>query len=271
MNRFLIAGLMTALLAACGQSTNDEAAQAMDEASPQSMPSATEVNVYEAAAAHPDRPPEDLQRDAGRKGAQVLEFLGIGPGDRVLELFAGGGYYTELLSRVVGDQGHVVAHVNTPMVNFGGDEYANRHSGNRLPNVEVLLAENNALELGENEFDAATIVLNYHDLYWSSEQYGWDKIDVGPFLDEIRDALKPGGTLGVVDHVAAAGSPPDSGNTLHRIDPAYVIMELEGAGFVLDSESDLLRNPDDDHTLGVFDPSIRGNTDRFVLRFIKPE
>ena len=230
-----------------------------------------DVSIYAAAVASEKRPEADRESDAGRKPGAVLEFFGIKPGDTVLEMWAGGGYYTELLAHVVGESGKVVAHTNTPIMGFSGEAHTARHADNRLPNTEVLLAENNELALEADSFDAATIILNYHDLYWSSEEYGWDLIDVPAFLAELYKGLKPGGTLGIVDHQAVSGSPAETGNTLHRIDSAIVIDQIESAGFVLDGESAALANPADDHTKGVFDPEIRGKTDRFVLRFRKPE
>ena len=230
-----------------------------------------EVSIYAAAVASETRPEADRASDFGRKPEAVLEFFAIQPGDIVLEMWAGGGYYTELLAHVVGESGKVVAHTNTPILGFSGEEHTNRHVDNRLPNTEVLLAENNELALEANSIDAATIILNYHDLYWSSEEYGWEQIDVPAFLAELYKGIKPGGTLGIVDHQAVSGSPAETGNTLHRIDSAIVIAELEGAGFVLDGESNELANPEDDHTKGVFDPEIRGRTDRYVMRFRKPE
>jgi predicted methyltransferase len=186
-------------------------------------------------------------------------------------MWAGGGYYTEMLAYVVGKSGKVVAHANTPILNFSGDAHTARHADNRLPNTEILLAENNELVLEADSFDAATIILNYHDLYWSSEEYSWEQIDVPAFLAELYKGIKPGGILGIVDHQAASGSPAETGSTLHRIDSAIVIAELEGAGFVFEGESDVLANAEDDHAKGVFDPEIRGKTDRYVLRFRKPE
>ena len=258
------------LLTACGQKT-DEAAPVADE--PETAPEATaveEMSIYAAALASEKRPEADRESDARRKPDAVLEFFGIQPGDVVLEMWAGGGYYTELLSHIVGEDGQVVVHINTPLMNFTGEEHANRHLDNRLTNTTVLHAENNELALEADSFDAATIVLNYHDLYWESEQYAWVKIDVPVFLGELYKGIKPGGTLGIVDHQAAAGSPPETGSTLHRINSDFVIAELEGIGFVLDGESDVLANPEDDHSKSVFDPEIRGKTDRFVLRFKKP-
>jgi predicted methyltransferase len=256
--------VIACLAAGCGRDT----AESTVETSPPPEP---EVSIYAAAVASETRPEADRTSDAGRKPGAVLEFFGIQRGDVVLEMWAGGGYYTELLAHVVGEDGRVYAHANTPILNFTGDEHAARHADNRLPNTEVLMAENNELVLDAGKFDVVTIILNYHDLYWSSEQYGWEQIDVPAFLAEIYKGLKPGGTLGIVDHQAASGSPAETGGTLHRIDSAIVIAELEAAGFVLDGESDGLANPDDDHSKGVFDPEIRGKTDRYVLRFRKPQ
>jgi len=231
----------------------------------------TEVSIYAAAVASETRPAADHASDAGRKPEAVLEFFAIQPGDSVLEMWAGGGYYTELLAHVVGESGKVVAHTNTPILGFTGEAQTIRHADSRLPNTEILLAENNELALEADSFDAATIILNYHDLYWSSEEYGWELVDVPAFLAELYKGIKPGGSLGIVDHQAVSGSPAETGNTLHRIDSAIVIAEIESAGFVLGGESNVLANPADDHTKDVFNAEIRGKTDRFVLRFRKPE
>ena len=264
----ILAYLSIALfISACGQQAGDEAATTADAPDPAAAPA---TSIYEDAVASTARLEGDSDRDAGRKPAEVLEFLGIRTGDSVLEMWASGGYYTQLLAHVVGDDGHVVAHLNTPLMGFAGDAVTARHADNRLPNVEILMAENNELALDADQFDAITIVLNYHDLYWESEEYAWTKIDIPALLAELYKGLKPGGLLGIVDHYAAPGSPGETGGTLHRIDPAIVISELQAAGFVLDGESDVLRNPEDDHSKSVFDPEVRGKTDRFVLRFVKP-
>jgi predicted methyltransferase len=264
MRTLLALFVISFLIAGCGQ----DAAETTVATSPPAEPA---VSIYAAALASETRPEADRESDARRNPEAVLEFFGVKPGDVVLEMWAGGGYYTELLAHVVGENGKVFAHANTPLLGFVGDEHAARHADNRLPNTEVLMAENNELALEADTFDVVTIILNYHDLYWASEQYGWEQIDVPVFLAEIYKSLKPGGTLGIVDHQAVSGSPPETGNTLHRIDSAIVIAELEGVGFVLDGESDVLANPDDDHTKSVFDPEIRGKTDRYVLRFRKPQ
>ncbi|MDH3432230.1 MAG: methyltransferase, partial [Gammaproteobacteria bacterium] len=126
-------------------------------------------------------------------------------------------------------------------------------------------------ELAADQYDAVIMTLNYHDLYWVSGEYGWEKIDVEKILAELYKALRPGGTFGIVDHYAETGSPRETGGSLHRIDPGIVIADMEAAGFVLAGKNDLLRNMDDDHSKSVFDPEIRGKTDRFMLRFKKPE
>jgi predicted methyltransferase len=236
-----------------------------------SAPDASLTSLYELAVANPERTDADRERDAGRKPAQVLEFFGIKPGMTVLDMFSGGGYYTELLSYVVGTEGKVVAHTNSAYAGFVGDEAVNRYAGNRLLNVEHLLAENNELRLRSEVFDAVMLILSYHDIYYVDEANNWPKIDGPKMLAELMDSLKPGGILGVVDHSAAPGSPRETGGTLHRIDPQIVISELEAAGFAHVAEADFLRNTADDHSKAIFNPEVRGRTDRFVLKFRKPD
>lgn len=228
-------------------------------------------SVYEQALASTARLDGDAARDAGRKPADVLAFIGVAPGMTVLDMFSGGGYYSEILSGVVGDDGQVVAHSNKAYLQFVGEEFVSRYAGGRLPNVDILMAENNKLRLDENQFDVIMMGLSYHDTYWVNPDGGWPEVDRSKLNAELFASLKPGGVLGIVDHYATEGASTASVADLHRIDRAIVVADLEAAGFVLDAESDILRNPDDDHSLGVFAPEIRGNTDRFVLRFRKPE
>ena len=248
-------------LSACGQDARSPAAGVSDESAD---------SIYQQAVNHPERTESDRARDAGRKPAEVLEFAGIRPGMNVLDMYSGGGYYTEILSRVVGPEGRVTAHTNQAYAQFVGEEATNRYADNRLANVNHLRAENNELALPEAAFDAVMLVLAYHDIYYVDPDNGWPKIDGPKFVAELYKGTKPGGILTVVDHYAAPGSPRESGNTLHRIDPQIVIEEIEAAGYVLDGRSDILRNPEDDHSLQMADPQVRGKTDRFVLRFRKP-
>ena len=222
------------------------------------------------AVRDPARPKTDREQDARRHAAEVLAFFGIEPGMVVLDLFSGGGYYAELLSYAVGPAGRVVAHNNTPYLSSAEDELATRYAPGRLANVERIVADNNQLELTPERFDAVIMIKVYHDVYFVSEEMGWEQIDGPRLLDEIFRALKPGGVLGIVDHVAAPGSPPETGGTLHRIDLALIRRDMAAAGFVFDGQSDVLRNPADDYSQSVFAPTVRNRTDRAVLRFRKP-
>jgi predicted methyltransferase len=255
-------------LIACTPDATDEPVQ--PDSAPAEMTVSAADSVYGAAVSNPARTDQDRQRDANRRPGEVMQFFGIGPGDKVLDLFSGGGYYSELLSYVVGDDGEVVSHSNAAYANFVGDEATNRYGNDRLPNVEILIAETHELTLPAAEVDAVLMVLAYHDRYDDDPENGWPKIDGPVLLEEIFDGLRPGGVLGIVDHAAAAGSAAETGNTLHRIDPAIVRTEVEKAGFVFEEAADFLKNPQDDHTKHMGDPSIRGKTDRFVMRFRKP-
>lgn len=233
------------------------------------LPAMADESVYTDAVENATRPPADRERDASRRPAEVLEFAGIKPGMTVLDLFSGGGYYSEIFSIVVGEAGHVDAHSNAAYLNFVGDEFKDRHASDRLGNVSVLMAENNELELESGRYDVAFLALTFHDFYLDSAD-GWPRIDIDKLLAELHAGLKPGGTVTIIDHYADAGSTTDTAESLHRIDPAIVKDAMQAAGFELDGESDLLRNSVDDHSKSVFDPSLRGHTDRFILRFRKP-
>ena len=228
-------------------------------------------SIYDKALASDSRLEGDAERDASRQPAAVLTFLGITPGMHVLDLFSGGGYYAEIFANVVGPDGSVVAHSNKAYLQFVGEEFVKRYGGGRLPNVDILMAENNKLRLDAGQFDAVFMGLAYHDTYWVNPESGWPEIDRGKMNAEIFKALKPGGILGITDHYAAAGTSTDTVGDLHRIDRAIVIADFEAAGFVLVDSSDVLRNADDDHSKSVFAPDLRGKTDRFALKFRKPK
>lgn len=266
-NILLLSALFAA--AACDTPRTDEPPSDRSAAATVQGP-ATDGDIYRAAVANPDRADADRARDARRHPAAVLDFFGIVPGMHVLDLYSGGGYYTELLSRVVGPDGRVRAHNNQAYLGFAAAEIEARYADERLPNVSILMAENNELELVPEAYDAITMVLTYHDIYYVDPDNGWPAIDGARLLGELYEGLKPGGVLGLVDHYAAPGSPAETGGTTHRIDAELVIREMQDAGFELDGRSDILRNPDDDHSRIVFDPAVRGQTDRFVLRFRKP-
>jgi predicted methyltransferase len=225
---------------------------------------------YEAAVSKPGRPPQDLAQDAQRKPTEVLAFFGVQPGMSALDLFAGDGYFTEILAAIVGPAGRVVAHNNQAYLDGVREQLDRRFAGSRLANVEPLRAEGDELELTPGRFDFVLLSAVYHDVYYVDEARNWPRIDGSRLLAELFASMKPGATLGLIDHAAAPGSPPETGGTLHRIDPAIVKRDFAAAGFVLEAESDVLRNPGDDLTKGVFDPAVRGRTDRFVLKFRHP-
>ncbi len=224
-----------------------------------------------AAIASPDRPAEDREQDERRKPAELLEFAGIAPGMHVMDAFSAGGYYTELLSRIVGPTGEVIAYNNGAYAKFAAKSIAARYANDRLPNVRQVTEEVDKLSLPAASLDAVLFVMSYHDLYWRPADGSWPATDPKQLLAVLHGALKPGGVVVVQDHVAAAGAAPkESVDAMHRIDPAVVRRDFEAAGFVLDGDSAMLAHADDDHTKLVFDPSIRGKTDQFVYRFRKP-
>jgi len=264
--------LAVAVISGCGQQAPDTAVA--EHASPAATaPDRGEaaMSIYAAAVASDARPEADRRRDAGRKPAAVLEFAGIEPGMTVLDMFSGSGWYSEIIARVVGENGHVIAHSNEAYKHFVGDALETRLGGGRLPNTEILMAENNHLALDENSIDAIMIVLSFHDLYHVDMDNDWALMDVPRFLAELKKGLRPGGTVTIVDHTAIAGSPPQTGDSLHRIDPAIVMANMKTAGFAWQASSDILDNPDDDLTQIVFAEGIRGKTDRFVMRFKNPD
>jgi predicted methyltransferase len=222
-----------------------------------------------AAVAAPGRPADQVKLDAVRKPAEILRFEGLKRGDIVLDLLAGGGYYSEIMAKAVGPYGGVLAWQPAGFLN-DKSKAAWKDLKTRAPNVGLLMVSSSAFTLPRDAFDFAMIHLNYHDIYWQSAKYGFGPLDPNAFLRTVYDAMKPGATIAVIDHVGPAGDTRAIVEKLHRIDPATIKADFKRAGFVLDGESNLLRNPADDHSRLVFDPSIRGNTDRVVYRFKKP-
>ncbi len=221
-----------------------------------------------AALAAEDRLAADIERDGRDHPADILNLLNIGPGDRVADIFAGAGYYSELIGRVVAPDGVVLMHNNAPYVDFAAKGIAERFEGREVASVVRHDREPGDLDLGQNDLDAVIIIMSYHDLFYVDES--WPAIDADDFIGQIAAALKPGGRFLIVDHVAAAGSGKSAPQELHRIDPALAREHIEAQGLRYIAGSDVLRRSDDDHTLFVFDPEIRGKTDRFVQVYEKP-
>lgn len=219
-----------------------------------------------AALADPARPAADKARDDARKAAEVVEFAQVKPGDKVADLFPGSGYFTRIFAKVVGPQGVVYGAVGK-----NGKENDPLAANPAFPNIKVNIQPWD--EFGPP--DKLDVVFNsqfYHDLFNPE----FDPPTGGPEAlakvnKAIFNALKPGGVYVVIDHAGAPGTGYTQMNTLHRIEESVVKDELKQAGFVLEAESDVLRNPADPRTAIVFDPSIRGKTDQFMLRFRKPK
>ena len=225
----------------------------------------------EAALANPARSSADRERDARDQPAEVLALARFTRGDTVADILSGGGYYAEILSGIVGPGGKVLLVNNPGYDNFGKKGLAERLADNRLPNVTHVAGPTDALGLLDNSLDGGVIVMSYHDLYWVDEKEGWPKVDAGQFLDQVVRALKPGAVLLVVDHSAKQGAGSSDAQTLHRIDEQFAIADFRKHGLEWEAAIPVLRNQDEDRTKNVFDPAIRGKTDRFVHLYRKPK
>ena len=219
-----------------------------------------------AAVADPGRPAADSARDAKRYPAETLEFAGIKPGQMVGDFIMGGGYFTRIIAKTVGNKGKVYAFQPANFIKFR-PAYADEQKtvAAAYANVVPLTSDFSAVSFPK-PLDVIITVQNYHDLHLGA----WPADTAAKVDSALFKALKPGGTLVVIDHSAADGSGLRDAGTLHRIDPVTVRAELEAAGFKYDGTSDLLRDPADPRTKNVFDPEIRGKTDQFALRFRKP-
>jgi len=227
------------------------------------------VAVAEAILSNPLRTEEARERDPRSKPEVILGLLNLERGQRAIDIFGGAGYYADMMVGIVGVEGQVILHNNTPYHKFVGDRVTARYVDNEIPGITYLKSDVDDLQLEPNSLDAALMVMSYHDLYYFSPQRGWGKTDVPLFFSQVREALKPGGRLVIVDHSAAEGTGSEAAQVLHRIDKAFAIQDVESNGFRLVTTSDALRNPDDDRSKIVFDPEFRGKTDRFVLQFEK--
>ena len=217
-----------------------------------------------AAVANPMRPAADTERDANRKPVETLSFAGVKPGDQVVEFGPGKGYYTRLLSVVVGANGKVTTVSALPPPDAPPPPVQAIAADPHYGNVHVTLQRIAALKLPAN-VDLVWTSQNYHDFHDIPD------VQVASLNKAVFEALKPGGIYFVLDHSAEAGSGTRDTNTLHRIDEETVKQEVKAAGFELVDESDVLRNKDDPRSGKVFEPPIQGHTDQFLLKFRKPK
>lgn len=223
-----------------------------------------------AAVASPERNPDHVKMDEGRKPTAVLQFLGLKRGMHVLDLFGANAYWAEITSPVVGPSGHVT--VWNPTQFFGDKtkasfaEFAGKH-----PNVSIEVSPFESPDLPKNYADFVILNDNYHDTYWKSDRFHIPQMDPNAFLKAVYGAMKPGAVIGVIDHIANPNSDTRATvDKLHRIDPNVVKADFKRAGFVFVASSDILRNPADDHNGEVHDPKVAGKTDRFIFKFKKP-
>lgn len=259
-------GIVSAfLLGACGQSAPEAPAEPEAPPAEPAAPPAEPAAAPDLAALLAGRSEEDRARDAGRKPADVLGILGVEPGMDVLDLIAAGGWYTAVLSAAVGDEGTVTAQNPGWMHAFRDGAITagidTRISGG-LGNVSKLDNEWTDLAMMEPQYDVAISALNVHDVYFFEGADG-----AAQFATAVYNVLRPGGVFGVIEHV---GNVDGDNEALHRLPRDLTIEIITAAGFELEEDSDLLANPEDDHTESVFAEGLRGNTDRFLLKFRKP-
>jgi predicted methyltransferase len=226
----------------------------------------TESTLTTALAA-PSRPQADKGRDTDRKPAQLMTFLGVEPGMTALDAVAIGGYMTEVLSIAVGPNGKVYSQNPPAVYQLQGGMYAKpvdeRHANKRLPNTIRVDADLPATaQIPAGSVDVALTAQNFHDIYYINAALAQQ------FMNGLYAALKPGGALLLTDHVGVDGA---NNAQLHRVPKQIAIDAAKKAGFVVEAESQLLAHPADDHTKNVFDPSLRGKTDQFLLRLRKPK
>lgn len=236
----------------------------------------TERDVL-VAMEDPTRLVADRERDLRSKPQRVIPQLNLQAGGRVLDVFGSGGYYSDLLARVVGDKGEAILHNNQGFEQWGSNILQDRFDNGLPRNVTLLRRTGIDLDLPPASLDAALIVMALHDLYVIPKRYDGEKYvpvgqpaNVAHFYEQLFQALKPGGRFVVVDHAGEPGMELEAATDLHRIDESFLKSDIEGYGFRYLHSEPALRNPDDDRTRIVFDEDLQGKTDRFVLVFERP-
>jgi predicted methyltransferase len=228
------------------------------------------ADAFDDAVNHPGRSPHDLARDAIDHPAEILRLANLGPNMRVADILAGDGYYSELVSYIVGPRGHVLLLNNKAFDDYSQNSWAARLTDNRLPNVEHRTVDLEHLGLGHNTLNAILLIKVYHDLYTGPDGL-WPKLSPSKVLDQIVAALKPGGVLLLVDHSAKLGTGYAQTEALHRIDEQFARVDFESRGLRAVAESAILRNPGDVRDQRSYESPVERKTDRFVVVFKKNE
>lgn len=232
--------------------------------------SAAPADVAAAVANRAARTADNVKLDGGRKPVELLSFLGLQQGMRVIDMFGANRYWAEIMAPAVGPYGQVIVWQPMQFINDQRKEQFAAFAA-RQPNIALIYSPFEDPRISTNAFDFMIMNLDYHDVYLENPQRKIVRMDPDAWLRRIYAAMKPGAVVGIVDHVANPGFDTRAVvGKLHRIDPAVVRADFERAGFVLEAGSQLLRNPADDRTVNVFDEKIRGKTDRFAFRFRKP-
>ena len=229
------------------------------------------ADVAAQVAAASARTEANVKLDESRKPADVLSFLGLEKGMRVLDMFGANQYWAEIVAPSVGPDGFVVVWQPNQFMNDKRKATFSEFAG-RQKNVLLLNSQFEMPMIGNNAYDFILMNLDYHDVYWESTERKIGRMDPDAWVKRLYDAAKPGAVVGIIDHIAAPGGETRAVvEKLHRIDPAVVKADFERAGFALEGTSELLKNSADDHSLNVFDDKIRGKTDRFIFKFRKPQ
>lgn len=250
MRGYLLSGAVAAMLMAGGASASD---------APVEVP----ANIAKAVA-DTTRPQADRDLDAARRPAELLTFIGVKPGQTIVDVFPGP-YFDRLFAGAVGPKGKVYMFIPTEITKVEKIDFPPNGSHPFGANTTVKIAPTNSFAIPD-QADVVWIRQNYHDIY----DPFMAPADVPTFDKAVFKALKRHGLFVIVDHSAPGGSGIASTNTTHRIDAARVKADMAATGFKFVRESNLLRNPADPRTKLVFDPSIRGHTDQFIYVFRKP-
>ena len=229
----------------------------------------SKMSIQEQSLHQPDRFSDDKSNDKRRKPKDILEFSNIKPGMTIIDLLGGGGYYTELFNYIVGEQGKVYIQNTSLFLRFSKEELDKRLKGNRLKNVIRIDSDFHDMKLPK-DIDLMFIGLSYHDIYVTRD----DKLLMAKreeFFPQIFAALKPGGKLVIIDHAAKVGTGNSLSTKLHRIDEEWAIKDIESAGFKLVKTLDVLRNPEDNYDLDIWNKKVFRKTDRFIHLYEKPK
>ena len=229
------------------------------------------ADVSAAVANNGARSEANLKLDENRKPAELLAFLSLERGSHVIDMFGANRYWAEIIAPAIGPEGRLIVWQPTQFMNDKRKaEFAD--FATKAGNAALITTPFEAPMIGTNAYDFMIMNLDYHDVYWQNAERKIGRMEPDAWLQRLFVAMKPGAVVGIVDHAAnPGGDTREVVEKLHRIDPAVVRADFERAGFVLEAESQMLRNPADDRTSNVFDDKIRGRTDRFVFKFRKPQ